>query len=197
LAAALPLVGFVSLLLRSHLDPTWDNHRVHFVVFLTIGLAVVALAYAAGEAADRRGDARVFLLSVAFLATGAFLALHAIGTPGILVSQDLSGFKVAISAGLIVAAVFIAASAFVDARPRFAPLAMQHRRLIRLMVFAVVAGWVIWTMARWPPLAHTSSEGATGSLLAIGPRSAHVCTGSRHSATGPSSATTWHCCRRA
>jgi class 3 adenylate cyclase len=167
LAALLPLIGFASLLLRSHLDPAWDNHRVHFVVFLTIGTAVVALSYAAGEAADRRGDARVFLLSVAFLVTGGFLALHAIGTPGVLVTQDLSGFKVAISAGLVVAAGFLAASAFVDLRPAFPALVMQHRRLIRFSVVLVLAGWMAWTLAKFPPLTHSSSEGATGSLLAM------------------------------
>jgi hypothetical protein len=32
------------------------------------------LAYSAGEAALRRGDARVLLIALAFLATGGFLA---------------------------------------------------------------------------------------------------------------------------
>jgi hypothetical protein len=61
-AALLPLVGLVSLLARSHLDPAWNNHRVHFAVFLTVGGAVMVLAYAAGEASYRRGVARGFLL---------------------------------------------------------------------------------------------------------------------------------------
>jgi hypothetical protein len=47
----------------------------------------------------------VLLISLAFLATGAFLGLHAIGTPGILFSGELSGFKVAILVGLLVAAL--------------------------------------------------------------------------------------------
>ena len=42
------------------------------------------LGYAAGDAANRRRDARVFLLSLAFMATGGFLGLHALGTPDIL-----------------------------------------------------------------------------------------------------------------
>ena len=82
LAAALPLIGLVSVLWHSHLDPNWDNHRVHFVLFLSVGAVDFVLAYAAGEAAERRGDARVLLMSLAFLATGGFLALHALGTPG-------------------------------------------------------------------------------------------------------------------
>src|SRR5215831_8039412 len=62
-AAALPLVGLVSLLLRSRLDPQWTNPRFHFAMFTAFGAAVIVLSYAAGEAADRRGDARVLLLS--------------------------------------------------------------------------------------------------------------------------------------
>ena len=58
LAAALPLVGLVSLLLRDQLDLDWSNHAVHFSLFLTVGVGVFMLAYAAGEAANRRGDAR-------------------------------------------------------------------------------------------------------------------------------------------
>jgi len=167
LAAALPLVGLVSLLLRDRLDPEWNNHRLHFALFLAIGAAVVVLSYAAGEAAERRGDARVFLLSVGFLATGGFLALHAIGTPEILVSKDLSGFKVAISVGLLVSAVLVVASAFVDARPGLPPVVIRWRRMIRFSVLVVMAVWVVWTLAQVPPLAHSTSEGATGTLLAI------------------------------
>jgi class 3 adenylate cyclase len=166
LAAALPLIGLISLLLRSRLDPEWTNARFHFAVFLSIGAAVVALSFLAGEAADRRGDARVFLLSLAFLTTGAFLALHAIGTPGILLSKDLSGFEVAISAGLVTAALFVGASAFVDARPALAGAVMKRRVIIRSTVLVATAVWAVWTLAQWPPLSQPTSEGATGSLLA-------------------------------
>src|SRR5262245_63642835 len=72
LAAALPLVGLVSLLLHKQLDPDWSNHRVHFTLFLAVGVALFVLAFAAGSAANRRGDARVLLISLAFLATGGF-----------------------------------------------------------------------------------------------------------------------------
>ena len=36
LAALLPLVGLISLLARSKLDPGWTNTRVHFVLFLSV-----------------------------------------------------------------------------------------------------------------------------------------------------------------
>ena len=72
-AAALPLIGLVSLLLRSQLDPHFENYRIHFAVFGLVGLVAFLLGYAAGEAARRRGDARVLLLSLAFMATGGFI----------------------------------------------------------------------------------------------------------------------------
>ena len=103
-AAALPLVGLVSLLLRSQLDPHVENYPLHFVVFGVVGAVAFGLGYAAGEAANRRGDARVLLLSLAFMATGGFLWLHALGTPSILFSEEHAGFQVAIPVGLLVSA---------------------------------------------------------------------------------------------
>lgn len=165
LAAALPLVGLVSLLLHSKLDPNWSNHKVHFVLFLAVGGIDFALASAAGDAAERRGDARVLLMSLAFLATGGFLALHALGTPGILFAADHAGFKVAIPVGLLIAALFGVVSAFVDLRPRFAPAVMRRRRLLRGAVVVAMAVWFAWAVAELPPLSRPSSEGGSGSLL--------------------------------
>lgn len=166
-AGALPLVGLISLLLRSQLDPNWDNHKLHFVLFAAVGCLVAALAYGAGEAATKRGDARVLLISLAFLATGGFLLLHAIGTPGILFKGELAGFQVAIPVGLLVAAVFAFGSAFVDLSPGFAAAVMRRRSLLRGTVLAVMGVWSVWTMAKLSPLGQPGSEGATDSLLAI------------------------------
>ena len=167
LAVALPLIGLVSLLLRSQLDPHFENYRVHFVLFGVVGTIAFVLGFAAGEAANRRGDARVLLLSLAFMATGGFMGLHALGTQGVLFSGDHSGFKVAIPVGLLVSAGFAAASAFVDVRPEFARLAMRHRRLLRATVLAAMGGWFVWTVLNLPPLDGPDSEAARGSLLAV------------------------------
>jgi len=139
LAAALPLVGLVSLLLREKLDPSWHNHRAHFTVFLAVGVGVFVLAYAAGAAANRRGDARVLLISLAFLATGGFLGLHALGTAGVLFTHEYAGFKVANPVGLVLAALFALASAFVDRRPSYAPLVVRHRVALRRAVLSAMA----------------------------------------------------------
>jgi adenylate cyclase len=165
LAAALPLIGLVSLLLRRQLDPHFENYRAHFVVFGIVGGVAFVLGYTAGEAANRRGDARVLLLSLAFMATGGFLGLHALGTPRILFPKEHAGFQVAIPVGLLVSAVFAAASAFVDIRPWLGPRLIQHRAVLRGAVLLAMGVWLAWTLADLPPLRDPSSEAATGSLL--------------------------------
>jgi adenylate cyclase len=166
LAAALPLVGLISLLLREQLDPDWFNHRVHFTVFLAVGVGVFVLAYAAGGAANRRGDARVLLISLAFLATGGFLGLHALGTAGVLFTHEHAGFKVANPVGLVLAALFALASGFVDLRPSFAPLVVRHRAALRRAVLGALTVWFVWTVTELPPLHEPSSESGSHSVLA-------------------------------
>jgi adenylate cyclase len=164
-AGLLPLVGLVSLVLREQLDPNWSNHQVHFVLFLGVGAGLLVLAYAAGEAADRRGDARVLLISLAFLSTGAFLGLHALGTPTVLFQDEHAGFKVAIPVGLVIAALFGLASAFVDSRPDLPAFVVRHRVFSRRAVLIAAAIWFLWTVTDLPPLSDPTSEGSTHSLL--------------------------------
>jgi hypothetical protein len=167
LAAALPLVGLVSLLLRSELDPHFENYRAHFVVFGIVGGVAFVLGYAAGEAANRRGDARVLLLSLAFMATGGFLGLHALGTAGILFTKEYAGFMVAIPVGLLVSAVFAAASAFVDVRPDLGTLLIRYRSWLRVGILATISAWLVWTVSELPPLRGTASEAARDTLIAV------------------------------
>src|SRR5580765_4207596 len=161
LAGALPLVGLISLLLRRELDPHIENYRAHFVVFGFVGGVAFILGYAAGEAANRRGDARVLLLSLAFMATGGFLGLHAIGTQQVLFTKQYAGFVVAIPVGLLVSAVFALASAFVDRRPGLAAALIRRRSFLRVGVLAAMGGWFVWTVSELPPLSGQSGEAAT------------------------------------
>jgi class 3 adenylate cyclase len=162
----LPLVGLVSLLLRSRLDPHFENYRLHFLVFGFAGALAFVLGYAAGEAANRRRDARVFLLSLAFMATGGFLGLHALGTPEILFSGDRPGFQVAIPVGLMVSSVFAAASAFVDLRPGIAPAVIRSRTLLRGAVLISMGAWFVLAATGMPPLRGENDEAASGGVLA-------------------------------
>jgi adenylate cyclase len=166
-AATLPLVGLASLLLRSQLDPHFENYRAHFLVFGAVGGFAFALAYAAGEAANRRGDARVLLLSLAFMTTGGFLGLHAFGTAGVLFDREHAGFMVAIPVGLLVAAGFAAASAFVDLRPGLGRWAIRNRTLLRAGLLATMAAWFVWTVADLPPVGGPDSEAAGSGALVV------------------------------
>ena len=165
-AVALPLIGFVSLLLREQLDPRLHNHQAHFVIFGLAGGLAFALGYAAGEAAERRGDARVLLLSLAFMATGGFMGLHAFGTTGVLFAESRAGFQVAIPVGLVVSGFFAVGSAFVDARPDLGPRLIRHRAKLRGAVLLAMAVWFLWTLADLPPLSGPDHEAATTTVLA-------------------------------
>jgi class 3 adenylate cyclase len=163
-ASTLPLVGLVSLFLRKQLDPLWSTPRLHFVLFLVVGAGAIGLAYIAGDAAERRGDARVFLLSLAFLVTGGFLAVHAVGTPGVLLSNDLPGFKIAIPVGLLIASLFACASAFIDLHPRAAIAVVRHRNTLRRSLLGAMAIWSLWTIAELPPITAVGAEGGGAAL---------------------------------
>ena len=163
--AVLPLAGLASLLLRSHLDPHIENYRLHFVAFGIVGATAFLLGYTAGEAANRRGDARVLLLSLAFMATGGFLGVHALGTPGILFMEERGGFQVAIPVGLLIAAVFATASAFIDLRPDLIPWLIRRRTLLRGAVLLSMGAWFAWAAVRLPPLQGSGTEAATDGLV--------------------------------
>ena len=84
LPLALPLAGLALLLARPQADAHWEHHPSHFWLVLITALVSLVLGYLAGEAARRLGDARLFLVSLAFMTSAGFLGLHALATPGVL-----------------------------------------------------------------------------------------------------------------
>ena len=134
---ALPLVGLAILLAAPEADVHWEHQPSHFwLVLLTAALNAV-LAYATGVAARRRGDRRVHLVSLSFLAASGFLALHALATPGVLLDKPNLGFVIATPVGLVLAGAFAVLSA-IDSEP------VQPRYLERglLVLLAAVGGRV-------------------------------------------------------
>ena len=105
-----PLVLLALLLLVSGIDFRWESHVAHFWLVLAAALVTLGLGYAVSTTARRRRDARLFLISLAFMASFGFLALHALATPNVLLGAN-AGFELATPVGLVVAALLAALSA--------------------------------------------------------------------------------------
>ena len=150
-ALAVPLIGLGLVLQQPDLDLRWENHPAHF--WLVLGTAVISavLAYATGEAAGRRGDARLFYVSLAFLSSAGFLALHALATPGVVLGTSNAGFAVATPVGVGLGSVFAALSAAELAGDRAVRNVRIARRL-RLVLVGLMLLWAVWSVASLPPL---------------------------------------------
>lgn len=162
LMLVLPMAGLGLLLVHPHMDGMWHDQRAHF--WIVVGAAAVSagLAYATDVAAQRRGDARVSLVSLAFLAAAVFLGLHALATPGVLLDTDgNAGFALATPVGLLVAAVFAALSGSER-------VTMRHATILRRALIVLVAVWALGAFAQLPPLDDpTVPERASGALVGL------------------------------
>ena len=107
---AVPLLGLLLLLAQPALDLRWEHHPAHFWLVLITAVLSAVLAYATGDAAGRRGDARLLYVSLAFLSSAGFLGLHALSTPGVLLDKPNTGFLIATPVGLAIGSVFAALS---------------------------------------------------------------------------------------
>ena len=106
--AVAPLLLLVVLLARPAIDGDWENHPAHFWLVLGAAFVATALGFSVTTAARRRRDARLLLISLAFIVSAAFLGLHALATPGVLLGPN-AGFELATPVGLVLAAAFCAA----------------------------------------------------------------------------------------
>ncbi len=151
LAVVLPIVGLALLLLQPELDMQWEHHPSHFWLVLGTAAVSVALAYITNVAAGRYRDARLVLISLAFLSAAGFLGLHALATPGVLLAKPNIGFAIATPVGLELAAVFAAISTSSFGGPR-------ERIVLRLrpvLVGGLVVLMLVWgflSLAELPPL---------------------------------------------
>jgi len=147
----LPIVGLALLIAQPELDMAWEHHPAHFWLVLTAAAINVVLAYVTNLAAGRYRDARLTLLSLAFLSSAGFLGLHALATPGVLLDSPNIGFAIATPVGLIIASMFAAASA----TPLAGPRAMDVLRVRGLLLWGLIAFMVVWaifSIAQLPPL---------------------------------------------
>ncbi len=147
----LPVLGLLLLLARPELDVEWEHHPSHFWLVLVTAAVNVALAYVTNLAAGRYRDARLVLVSLAFLASAGFLGLHALATPGVLLPHPNFGFVVATPIGLVIASVFSALSVGPFAGPRAAAL-LRRRTWLLGGLLAFMVGWAVVSLAGLPPL---------------------------------------------
>ncbi len=104
-AVALPVLGLALLLAVPDADVRWEHQPSHFWLVLAAAVTSAGLALATSGVALRRADARLFLVSLAFLSASGFLALHALATPGVLLDGPNQGFVVATPVGLLLASL--------------------------------------------------------------------------------------------
>jgi adenylate cyclase len=148
---AVPLLGLFLVLLQPKLDLRWEHHPAHFWLVLITAVLSAILAYATGEAAGRRGDARLLYVSLAFLSSAGFLALHALATPGVLLAKSNTGFLIATPVGVAIGSVFGALSTADFSGDR----AVRHVRIgkrLRWGLLGLMVLWAVWSLASLPPL---------------------------------------------
>jgi len=145
----LPVAGLLLLLARPELDVMYQHDPTHFWIVLLAALLNVGLGLLTSEIARRQGDVRLFLVSMALLTGAAFLGLHALATPGVLVSGSNTGFVVANPVGLLLASAFAALSAAGRGRWMARPL---YQGLIKATLGAVVLAWGVVSLTGLPPL---------------------------------------------
>jgi hypothetical protein len=163
----LPIAGLVLLLAAPSLDLHWEHHPSHFWLVVAAGVVTFGLGLLLAEAAARRGDARVLLVALAFLATSGFLALHALATPGVLLAGSNAGFQIASPVGLLLAGVFAAGSALDLGAERSRAL-VRRRHVLYLGLALLMGVWALLSLATLPPLEDpVTPEGARDPFIAL------------------------------
>ncbi len=161
LALALPAAGLGLLSADQDLDVHWEHHPAHFWIVLGAAAVNAGLAYATSIAARRRGDGRVYVVSLAFLAAAGFLGLHALATPGVLLAASNAGFALATPVGLALAGALAAVSSSEHVTLRWA-------RELRVALLVAMAAWGVASLGSLPPFEGAAvPERASGPLVAL------------------------------
>lgn len=164
-ALSLPVLGLALLLARPELDLHWQHQPSHFWLVLATAALSVVLALGTNEAASRRADGRIILVSLAFLVSAGFLGLHALATPGVLLPGANTGFTAAMPVGLALAAILAAAATSPVAGPR-AEWLLRHRDALRTGALLLMLAWAAVSLLGLPPLDGPPAEDA-GLLRAV------------------------------
>lgn len=161
---ALPLVGLWLLLARPEVDLHLQHNPTHF--WLVAGVALINVIIASRITAEtaRRSDARLFLVSLAFQVSAAFIGLHALATPQVLLAAGNVGFALASPVGLFFAAAIVAASS-IEFDQSTAEWILRRQGFLRAGVLGIVVLWAFFSLNRLPPLSGLAPEELTGGWL--------------------------------
>ena len=155
---ATPLLVLWLVVARSQFDVRWEHHSAHFWLVTVVAVINVGLGNRMAAEARRRADARLLLVSLAFLSSAGFLALHALATPNVILHGPNAGFVVATPVGLLFAAGFAMASSIEFSAATAASIVRRHAGL-RVATAAVLIGWGVATLLKVPPLDRTIAPG--------------------------------------
>ncbi len=146
-----PLALLVTVKANPSLDKEWLNLAAHFWLVMTAMALAMILGYSVSTAARRRRDARLFLISLGFIAAAGFVGLHALATPGVLVDNN-SGFEYASPVGLLLGGLFVAWSGQ-ELGQESSDRILARANLLLGALFALIALWAVISLARIPPFA--------------------------------------------
>lgn len=160
---ALPVLALWLLLAQPDLDVRWEHHPSHFWLVMGVAAVNVALAVQVLRAARMREDARLLIIGYAFMLAAGFLFLHALATPGVIVSSANGGFEVATPVGLALASVLFAFASF-EFSAQTSRRIVDRARATTWAIIGLMAVWGVASIAEVPPLALPLSERAAGPL---------------------------------
>lgn len=160
---SLPLLALWLLLAKPDLDVRWQHQPSHFWLVAGVAAVNVVLALRVLSAARLRGDARLLLAGYAFVIAAGFLGLHALATPGVLLSGPNGGFEVATPVGLALASVLFAAASIDFTAERSRAIVGLDRAIWWASIGLLVA-WAVVSLAALPPLAQPLAERASGGM---------------------------------
>lgn len=161
----LPAAGLWLLVTRPRLDHLYLHNAFHFWLILgaaalSLGLGVLLL-----RAARAHRDMRLVLISLVFQLNSGFLGLHALATPGVILSTPNVGFTVAVPVGMVLGGLAALASV-----PEYGPTARAHRftEVFAALPITIMAGWALLSLTRVPPFDTVPDPSeAQGPLVAL------------------------------
>ncbi|GAA0980815.1 hypothetical protein GCM10009555_047980 [Acrocarpospora macrocephala] len=122
------------------LDHKWQHNPSHFWLILAVAGVNLVLGALISQAATRRKDARLFLVSLVFLSSAGFFLLHGLATPKIFLDGGTVGFDLAQPVGLTIASIF----AFLAGLPlgeRQAATVLRAQLPLRVLLATIMIAW--------------------------------------------------------